>query len=88
MNSWFGGSNTGATCAANQERRFGCAPAGAPATACLYDGSYAVWNNGIMDCFAFVALQSAVTQFCADAGHPDCGCGVCVSPSLRRASAD
>ncbi|EJD50763.1 hypothetical protein AURDEDRAFT_121288 [Auricularia subglabra TFB-10046 SS5] len=72
VSNWFSGSNTGPTCASNQARGVNCSSG----TGCFYQGSYAVWNNGIADCFSFVALQNAVKLYCADAGHQDCGCGV------------
>jgi hypothetical protein len=43
---------------------------------CTYAGEYAVWNNGIMDCYAYVLLEKAVISSCADHGFGDCGCGV------------
>jgi len=74
VSTWFNGSNTGPKCHSNLAYTSNCSVN--HTDACTYDGSYAVWNEHIMDCHAFVALEKAVKLHCADGGHPDCGCGV------------
>jgi len=77
VNNWFWESNTGPTCDDNFSNALLCSAASNPSQdGCTLNGTYAVWNNGIMDCFAYVALQNAVISSCADKGSGDCGCGV------------
>ncbi|EIN05131.1 hypothetical protein PUNSTDRAFT_127988 [Punctularia strigosozonata HHB-11173 SS5] len=74
---WFSGSNTGPTCTQNLAYDLNCSPADAISqTGCEYIGQYDVWNNGIMDCYAYVLLEKAVVESCVDHGYGDCGCGV------------
>jgi len=77
VNTWFSDSATGPTCAANFARPVECSAASNPSPdGCELAGTYAVWNDGIMDCFGYVALQNAILSSCADKGAGDCGCGV------------
>ncbi|EIN04654.1 hypothetical protein PUNSTDRAFT_55381 [Punctularia strigosozonata HHB-11173 SS5] len=77
VQKWFSGSNTGQFCTNGEEYNVLCNSADAVSqTGCAYVGQYDVWNDGIMDCYAYALLEKAVIKTCADSGYGDCGCGV------------
>lgn len=77
VHTWFANSDTGPKCRLDLEQTNLCSAAANPSQdGCALDGSYAVWNDGIMDCYAYVLLEKAVIESCADGGWGDCGCGV------------